>query len=119
MVLIREDGTRWDFPGGRPEPGESWEQTMRREILEEACATVLDAQLLGYCRFLDTDGPEAAVVKVRSMWRAAVRLSSWEPRFEVQHRQVVDAARVVTIVDVPPGVEPIYVRFLHDAGVID
>jgi len=25
MVLISPDGERWGWPGGRPEPGESWE----------------------------------------------------------------------------------------------
>lgn len=25
----------WDLPGGRPEPGEYWEETLRRELKEE------------------------------------------------------------------------------------
>lgn len=25
----------WDLPGGRPEPGECWEETLRRELKEE------------------------------------------------------------------------------------
>ena len=36
VVLISRDGERWGWPGGRPEGDESWEQTLRREILEEA-----------------------------------------------------------------------------------
>jgi hypothetical protein len=50
VVLISNDGERWGWPGGRPEGDESWEQTLRREVLEEACAIVSDARLLGFCR---------------------------------------------------------------------
>src|SRR5207248_2476359 len=28
IVIISPDGTRWDLPAGRPEPGETWEQTL-------------------------------------------------------------------------------------------
>src|ERR1700674_3029740 len=45
VVLISNDGERWGWPGGRPEGDESWEQTLRREILEETCAIVGDARL--------------------------------------------------------------------------
>lgn len=34
VVLISNDGQRWGWPGGRPEGNESWEQTLRREVLE-------------------------------------------------------------------------------------
>jgi hypothetical protein len=44
VVLISSDGSRWGWPGGRPEPGESWQDTLRREMLEEACAVVMDAR---------------------------------------------------------------------------
>ncbi|WP_165959143.1 NUDIX domain-containing protein [Actinomadura sp. KC345] len=48
VVLISPDGVAWDLPAGRPEPGEDWEQTLRREMDEEACATVPAARLLGF-----------------------------------------------------------------------
>jgi hypothetical protein len=44
LVLISSDGERWGLPGGRPEDKESWEQTLRREVLEEACANVIEAR---------------------------------------------------------------------------
>ena len=46
VVLISNDGRRWDWPGGRPEADETWEQTFRREMLEETCSVVGDARLL-------------------------------------------------------------------------
>lgn len=48
VVLISRDGERWGWPGGRPEGDESWEQTLRREIVEETCSIVRSARLLGF-----------------------------------------------------------------------
>jgi ADP-ribose pyrophosphatase YjhB (NUDIX family) len=58
VVLISADGVRWGWPGGRPEDDESWEQTLHREMLEETCAKVVAATLLGFCRGECLNGPE-------------------------------------------------------------
>ncbi len=79
VVLISPDGERWGWPGGRPEPGESWEQTLRREISEEACATVTGARLLGFVRSRCTSGREEGLVLVRSIWLAEVTVLPWQP----------------------------------------
>ncbi|MBO0809299.1 MAG: NUDIX domain-containing protein, partial [Actinobacteria bacterium] len=88
VVLISQDGKLWDLPAGRSEPGETWIDTLRREMLEEACATVTSARLLGFTRGACLTGPEQGRVLVRSMWRADVRLAPWEPRYEIPHRRV-------------------------------
>src|SRR5258708_29725875 len=85
VVLISNDGERWGWPGGRPEGDESWEQTLRREILEETCSTVNDARLLGFCRSVCLSGPEKDRVLVRSIWRAEVEVKPWEPRLAIAH----------------------------------
>jgi len=95
VVLVSQDGDRWSLPAGRPELGETWEDTLRREVLEEACARVLTARLLGFCRGVCVAGPEQGLVLVRSIWRAEVDLEPWEPRFEIRHRRLV-AQREVT-----------------------
>ena len=95
VVLISPDGKVWDLPAGRPEMGESWEDTLRREMLEEACATVLEATLLGFTRGACVQGPERGRVLVRSVWRAEVELAPWQPRFEIPHRRVVATADVM------------------------
>ena len=118
VVLISEDGERWGWPGGRPEGDESWEQTLRREVLEEACAVVVDARLLGFTRSVCLTGPEQGLVLVRSIWLAEVELMSWEPRFEIAHRHVVPAAELLAHLWMEQGFEPIYHRALVEAGLV-
>jgi 8-oxo-dGTP diphosphatase len=44
LITRRREGTHlsglWEFPGGKPEPGEASEDALRREILEELGALV-------------------------------------------------------------------------------
>ena len=89
VVLISNDGERWGWPGGRPEDGESWRDTLCREVLEEACARVIDARLLGFCRSACLSGPEQGRVLVRSIWQAEVELMPWQPSFEIRHRRAL------------------------------
>src|SRR5713226_5243493 len=115
VVLISNDGERWGWPGGRPEGDESWEQTLRREILEETCSIVRDTRLLGFCRSVCLSGPEEGRVLVRSVWRAEVELMPWEPRFEIVHRRAVPATDLLSHLWMEEGFEPIYRRALGEA----
>jgi ADP-ribose pyrophosphatase YjhB (NUDIX family) len=116
VVLISSDAARWGWPGGRPEPGESWQQTLEREILEEACARVTDARLLGFVRGRCADGREKGLVLVRSIWRADVTLLPWRPEHEIPFRRTVPASELARYLWTEPGAEPIYVRAAHEAG---
>ena len=118
VVLISNDAERWGWPGGRPESDESWEQTLRREILEEACCIVREARLLGFCRSVCLSGPEKGLVLARSIWRAEVDLMAWEPRFEVAHRRVVSKDELFSNLWMEKGFEPIYHRALREAALI-
>jgi ADP-ribose pyrophosphatase YjhB (NUDIX family) len=118
VVLISNDGVRWGWPGGRPEGDESWEQTLRREILEEACAIVKDARILGFCRGACVTGPEKGRVLVRSVWRAEVELLPWKPRFEIAHRRLVAVDQLLSHLWIEEGFEPIYHRALVEAGFV-
>jgi ADP-ribose pyrophosphatase YjhB (NUDIX family) len=118
IVLVSENGDRWGFPAGRPEPGENWEDTLRREMLEEACATVLSTRLLGFTRGECVAGAEQGLVLVRSMWRADVELAPWEPQFEIRHRQVIPATDIALqrILTTDPFA-PIIRRSLNEAAI--
>jgi ADP-ribose pyrophosphatase YjhB (NUDIX family) len=118
VVLISDDGRRWGLPGGRPEQGERWVDTLRREVAEEACALVTSCRLLGFSRGVCVRGPQAGLVLVRSMWRVEVRLEDWAPRFEIAHRRLVagaEALRLVTAAE--PGMAPIYRRMFVEAAI--
>ncbi len=116
VVLISSDGARWGWPGGRPEPGESWQQTLEREILEEACARVTGARLLGFVRGRCADGREKGLVLVRSIWRADVTLLPWRPEHEIPFRRTVPALELARYLWTEPGTEPIYARAAREAG---
>lgn len=115
IVLINTDGEHWDLPAGRPEGDETWEETLRREMLEEACATVVRARLLGFSRGTCLTGPQAGRVIVRSLWRAEVDLAPWEPQFEITHRRVAPIAGVIDQLAIPDSLARIISRALHEA----
>ena len=115
VVLVSIDGENWDFPAGRPEGDEDWRATLDREVLEEACASVEGATLLGFCRTKCVQGPEKGMVLVRSMWRAAVSLREWEPRHEIRHRLVVPSDTALEKVEFGGGRRPFYQRWFQEA----
>ena len=118
IVLVSTDESRWEWPGGRPEPGESWEDTLRREVLEEACATVTSARLLGFARARCLSGPEEGLVLVRSIWRAQVRLLPWQPEHEIRFRRVVPARDLPRHLWMEDGAGPIYSRAAREAALV-
>jgi hypothetical protein len=118
LVLISPNGELWGFPAGRPEDGESLEDTLRREVQEEACATVVAARLLGFSAGTCVEGHEEGLVLVRSIWRADVRVDEWEPRCEIPHRRAVGPtdAMIEAMLAANPYA-PFIRRGLHEAGV--
>jgi 8-oxo-dGTP pyrophosphatase MutT (NUDIX family) len=116
VALISRDGEHWGWPGGRPEPGESSYDTLKRETLEEVCAQVRQARLLGFTHSRCVRGAELGLILVRSIWRAEVDLLPWEPRFEIGWRRVVAAADLGEHLWMEEGHEPIFRRALLEAG---
>lgn len=58
ILIIREKG-HWKIPGGKPEPGETAEEALSRELVEEADVKVKDIELLGAQKveFTDSHNP--------------------------------------------------------------
>jgi ADP-ribose pyrophosphatase YjhB (NUDIX family) len=112
-VVVSSDQASWNIPGGRPEGNEDWEQTLRREVLEEACAFVTDARLLGYTRGRCIEGPAKGPMRVRSIWLARVTLDEWLPRFETRHRKLVPFDQCISVV--LPEYDRLWRRVFHDA----
>jgi 8-oxo-dGTP diphosphatase len=48
LVLVKDEGRAWEFPGGHREGHESCEETAAREVLEEAGFHIRDLRYLGY-----------------------------------------------------------------------
>ena len=116
LVLIRIRGCEsFEFPQGRPEEGESWEDTFRREVMEEARASVSEAKLLGFQEICCLEGEQAGLVRVRSFWKAKVKLLDWIPQQEIEERKLVPARNAFSAL--PKIYEPIMARILIEAGV--
>lgn len=116
IVLVSADGgQKWQFPGGHPEGHEDWRATLEREVLEEACARVDGAMLLGFTRLQCQGGMDEGAVLVRSLWRADVTLLPWRPRHEMTHRRVVGHDAALDHLNHPPGVAPLYAEWLRRA----
>ena len=117
VVLITQDGKSWGFPGGRPEGSESWEETLWREVREEACAEVTNAKLLGFSLGKIIRGPEKGLVLVRSFWLAYVQLQAWVPEPDTLARKLVPPNRVLS--ELAPDVfGPLHHRALIGGGLL-
>ena len=115
-MLVSSDGRSWCLPGGRPEGDEDWRATLDREVLEEACARVETASLLGFSRGLYTKGREEDLVLVRALWLACVALDPWQPAHEIKHRLLVPSDEALARIDLPDGQLPIYQRWFDEAA---
>ena len=97
-VLVRNTAGRLNTPGGHPEPGESSEETMIREVREEACAHVTSWQLIAFARSECLEGERKGHVMVRDMYVARVELLPWkQPASEIVERITVPIDDLVEI----------------------
>lgn len=46
LLIVRNENT-WTIPGGHPEANETFLQTLKREVMEEACITIKNIKYLG------------------------------------------------------------------------
>ena len=110
VVLVTRPGIAWEFPAGRPHADEDWRTTLDREVVEEACAVVEEATLLGFVRVVYIEGQEKGQGLVRALWHAKVSLRPWEPQHETTGRIVVSPDEALERVKIEHGLRPIYER---------
>lgn len=64
FALVYNNEGKLSLPGGKTEPGESIEQTLRREIFEEMNCTITNWQLVGYQLLTNPEGKTDCQVRV-------------------------------------------------------
>jgi hypothetical protein len=87
-------------------------------MMEEACAVVQHARLLGFSRGRCIEGPEKGLVLVRSIWLAQVTLLVWKPEFEISHRKVVPAEQAISQAAPPDDQIPFWRRVFVEAKLV-
>ena len=99
--MVSEDGG-CASPAAARSPAKTGD-TLDREVLEEACAIVEDAKLLGYTRAICTAGHEQGLAIVRAHWRDGLG-SPRRPRHEMVGRRLVtmDEALRLTLLSHEP-----------------
>ncbi len=96
ILLVTGDGAAWTLPGGHPEPGETFEAALERELREEGCARLVACEYLGCQRVEDPERPEGPALYYQVRYWARIELYPFAPRFETVARQLVSPAAFLT-----------------------
>lgn len=90
-VLIIKNKHGWGLPGGHPEPKETIEESLRREIKEEASCLIKDFQLFGYVEVVDPHNNSIEgrnYIQLRFLCNLD-KIDDFKAEFETSERQFV------------------------------
>lgn len=69
--LVMKEYGNWSIPGGAPNEGESYEQAITREVLEEVNIKIGDLQMLGYNKIVSLDDSQGTFYHI--VYKATVK----------------------------------------------
>lgn len=84
-----DGGRYWNPLGGGVEPGETLEDCLVREVMEEGCARVAESRYIGCQRVDDPDHPTGPRRFYQTRFWARVELLRWDPQHEIDERRLV------------------------------
>lgn len=97
LVVHRPRYDDWSFPKGKCDPGETFEETARREILEETGYAVAFGPELPEARYVDHKGRP----KLVRYWAMTVVGGSFEPNDEVDEVRWLPVAEAAALLSYP------------------
>ena len=96
IVMVSADGEHWGIPGGHPEDGESCEDALKREVLEESCCEVETSHLLGWQHVRDL-ADSSVHYQMRYCCRVNVR--PFRPEYEIRYRRLVASSDFLSVLE--------------------
>ncbi|MDD4476595.1 MAG: NUDIX domain-containing protein [Patescibacteria group bacterium] len=107
-ILIVKNKRGWGFPGGHPEIGEKPEDTLRREVAEEAYVTLKEPRLIGYMEVKDPQNESIEgthYIQLRYLAKIET-VNEFKKEFETSERDFVDVnslSQYISWINFPTG----------------
>jgi len=101
MLIVKNKN--WTIPGGHPEEGESYIETLKREVLEESNVSIRNVTYLGQVKVTNMDNGE---VKYQLRYTAETDVvNDFEQKeFEVSERMFIDPTDLTTYIPWADGI---------------
>ena len=109
-VVHRPVHRDWTFPKGKLEPGVTFEQAARREVLEETGMTCRLVRFIGHTEYVDRKGRPKAV----AYWVMAPEAGSFRPNGEVDELRWVTLEGATQLLSYPRDIELVAVLMAAD-----